>query len=251
MTDFARLSMQDTVARSINAMWERYHEPISLSDLADAAILSRFYFSRVFRSVTGTSPGRFLSAVRLHQAKALLLESSMNVTDISYDVGYNSPGTFTSRFTRSVGIAPTRYRELPGSAFEPPPTVPRQGNPSICGTLSIPATHTPLRIYVAVFGTPIPEGMPVACDIVEHSHRFSLHNVPDGVWHVRATAVKYVDVHPSPSKRRPMFVGGGPAVTVKAGRTVETHVNLREMSVFDLPVLLAIPELDSRQLAAL
>jgi hypothetical protein len=108
----------------------------------------------------------------------------------------------------------------------------------------------PLRTYVAVFGTPATEGMPVVYDVVDHNHRFSLYDVPDGVWHIRAAAVKYVDVHPRPSKRRPMFVGGAPAITVKAGQTVETHLNLREVSVFDLPVLQAIPELDCRELPA-
>ena len=96
--------MESAVERVIATMWDRYHEPLSLADMADTAIFSRFYFSRVFRSVTGTSPGRFLTAIRLYKAKNLLLQTSASVTEVSYLVGYNSPGTFSSRFTRSVGM---------------------------------------------------------------------------------------------------------------------------------------------------
>jgi len=96
--------MQAAVERAIKSMWERYDEPLTLAELADAAILSRFYFSRVFRNVTGTSPGRFLTAIRLYKAKNLLLSTSLSVTELSYRVGYNSLGTFTTRFTKSVGV---------------------------------------------------------------------------------------------------------------------------------------------------
>src|SRR3954451_12345611 len=91
-------------------MWSRYNEPLSLDEIADTPILSKFYFSRVFRSMTGTSPGRFLSAIRLFKAKHLLLQTPLSVTEIAYMVGYNSLGTFTSRFSRSVGDSPGRYR---------------------------------------------------------------------------------------------------------------------------------------------
>src|SRR5579859_5367880 len=104
--------MQAAIERAIDTMWARYHEPLSLADIADTAILSKFYFSRVFRNFTGTSPGRFLTAIRLSKAKQLLLETSLSVAEISYMVGYNSLGTFTSRFTHSVGVSPARYRAL-------------------------------------------------------------------------------------------------------------------------------------------
>ena len=78
--------MQSAVERVITNMWERYDEPLSLEEMADMAVFSRFYFSRVRRSITGTSPGRFLTAIRLYRAKNLLLETTMSVTDISYQV---------------------------------------------------------------------------------------------------------------------------------------------------------------------
>lgn len=241
--------MHDAVERAITVMWERFAEPISLTDLADAAILSRFYFSRVFRTATGTSPGRFLSAIRIHQAKSLLLDTGMSVTDISYNVGYNSQGTFTSRFSRSVGMTPTQYRDRSGAGLLRP-IVPTSGaGPAVRGAVAVPYTRTPLHIYVAAFRTPIPEGRPASCDVLEADRRrFTLRGLPDGVWYVRAAAVEYLNLDPRPSNRRPLFVSGGPSIIVRSGRSVETDVTLHPTCVFDLPLLLALPELDGCQL---
>ena len=73
--------------------------------------VSPFHFSRMFAKATGVTPGRYLTAVRLFEAKRLLLTTSLTVSDIVCSVGYSSVGTFTSRFTRAVGMTPTQYRE--------------------------------------------------------------------------------------------------------------------------------------------
>ena len=104
--------MNSPVEHAISYIWQRYSEPLSLSDIAASAILSRFHFSRVFKEATGVSPGRFLSAVRIYHAKRMLVTTSMNVTDISFAVGFNSLGSFTNHFTDSVGIAPGRFRRI-------------------------------------------------------------------------------------------------------------------------------------------
>jgi AraC-like DNA-binding protein len=57
-----------------------------------------------------------LSALRLGEAKRLLLITERSVTDICCDLGYNSLGTFTARFTQRVGLSPARLRRL-GSGF--------------------------------------------------------------------------------------------------------------------------------------
>lgn len=241
--------MQDAVHRAIETMWKHYGEPISLSDLADSAILSRFYFSRVFRQVTGTSPGRFLSAIRLHQAKGLLRESELSVTEISYQVGYNSPGTFTTRFTRSVGMSPTRYRDrarLEGFGPLPVPPGPDPRRATFVGTVRRPEVAPAGKLYVGVFGSPIPEGMPVSCDVLgPDRQRFELHGVPDGAWHIRVAGLDGTRTAPGPDPR--MLVGTCPVVTAQPGRVIELDIILRPSNVFDLPVLFALPELDGRE----
>src|SRR6266498_4177172 len=84
-------------------------EQLTVDDLARAAMFSKFHFTRIFQRVTGVSPGRFLSALRLQRAKYLLLSTSLNVADISLRVGYSSVGTFSSRFSRRVRLSPLSF----------------------------------------------------------------------------------------------------------------------------------------------
>jgi len=86
----------EAVVRALTVMRQRLGEPQSLRDLARAAYLSPFHFHRVFRSVTSVTPGRFLAAMRMAEAKRLLVETPISVTDISIAVGYSSFGTFTT-----------------------------------------------------------------------------------------------------------------------------------------------------------
>ena len=100
------------IERVIAAMQQHLDEPLSLDELAEVAVLSRYHFSRVFHNVTGLPPVQFLATLRLAEAKRLLLTSSLNVADVCFRVGYNSLGSFTVRFSRSVGVSPGRFRQL-------------------------------------------------------------------------------------------------------------------------------------------
>lgn len=245
--------MANPVERSIEAMWEHYHEPISLADLASTANLSRFHFARVFRARTGTSPGRFLAAVRLSRAKQLLQESSLSITTISYRIGYNSVGTFTSRFTASVGMSPTRYRRLSRShaGIGPPAAAaPAQGagrRNRVVGTVRLPLSETPVRIYVAAFDGVIAEGLPSSWDVLDGERtRFDLGALPDGERFIRAAAVGLRDVEQDPWRRDPLFVDGRRVEPGPDARVIELELVLRPTCVLDPPVLTALPELDSR-----
>lgn len=244
---------QLAIEQSIAAMWSRYDEPLSLDEIADTAILSKFYFSRVFRSMTGTSPGRFLSVIRLFNAKHLLLQTPLSVTEIAYMVGYNSLGTFTSRFTRSVGDSPGRYRTksrasghcLAGRSC----SVATGRTGEVTGSVVLPQGGGATRTYVGLFASPLIEGRPVACTVLDGSGCYTLRGVPSGTWYVRAAAVGVGEVDPRPWVRRPQFLGVGGEVTVPAsGRAVERHIGLRKVTILDLPVLLALPELDNWEL---
>jgi AraC-like DNA-binding protein len=93
----------------------RYRDPLGVDDLARAAGLSRAHFSREFRRHFGESPHAYLLTRRLERAAALLRTTDRSVTDICFAVGLTSVGSFTSRFTRTFGMSPTRYR----AAFPP------------------------------------------------------------------------------------------------------------------------------------
>jgi AraC-like DNA-binding protein len=238
--------MSAAVLRAINIMWEKYDQPLSLSDLADEALFSRYYFSRIFRAETGISPGRFLTTIRLFRAKNLLLETSLSVTDISYLVGYNSPGTFSSRFTLSVGMSPARYRHQAKIGFGPLAWRPLNGKSAGYVEFSalLPETELATRTYVGVFGPPC-QSAPLACTILETAGRHRLPGVPDGEWTLRAVTVSTAEPTAKPWQRRPLLLSDPVPITVRAGRTSVVPLVLRPGRSTDMPVLMAIPELDS------
>jgi AraC-like DNA-binding protein len=88
----------------------RYFEPLGVDDLARAAGLSRFHFSREFRRAFGESPHAYLLTRRLERAAALLRATDRKVADICFSVGLRSVGSFTTSFTRTYGVSPTAYR---------------------------------------------------------------------------------------------------------------------------------------------
>ncbi|WP_433528531.1 helix-turn-helix transcriptional regulator [Micromonospora sp. CA-263727] len=86
--------------------------PLPLEALARLAPFSPFYFHRLFKQATSMTPARFLAALRMAEARRLLLHSSLTVTAISAQVGYSSVGTFTTQFRRWVSLPPERFRQL-------------------------------------------------------------------------------------------------------------------------------------------
>ena len=104
------------VVRAIESMRSNLGDQLTIDDLARTAMFSKFYFCRIFQEATGVSPGRYLTALRLAEAKRLLVSTSLSVTEISNQVGYTSLGTFSSRFKSMVGDSPSFYRQRQGSA---------------------------------------------------------------------------------------------------------------------------------------
>src|ERR1043166_9194315 len=105
-------SHHEAVERVIRIMHDRLDEPLTLQEMSKIAYISPFHFNRIFRHVTGIPPNQFLYALRLETAKRLLLTTDTSVTDVCFDVGYNSLGTFIRRFTGLVGLSPSRFRSL-------------------------------------------------------------------------------------------------------------------------------------------
>ena len=82
----------------------------SLNEAAYEACLSPFHFHRLFSNTFGQTPHEFLTARRLEEAKRLLTRTDMTVTEICFELGYSSLGSFSTLFQRQVGCSPTDYR---------------------------------------------------------------------------------------------------------------------------------------------
>lgn len=233
--------VRQAVARAIVTMRENLGEGLTIDDLARAAMFSKFHFSRVFHRTTGLSPGRFLSALRLAEAKRLLLTTTVSVADISHQVGYNSVGTFSARFSSSVGVSPTAYRRVSGRPRIPEqPEGPRSGL-AVRGQVVCPATTDVSAVFVGLFPNRIVEGPPVRYAVLPGTGPYVLEDVPAGSWYVLAHALG--TAHGADTAPRP-YVGLTGTLTVRPGVTaLLTDVRLRPRLGFDPPLLLALPDL--------
>jgi AraC-like DNA-binding protein len=96
--------------RARDAMDRDYAKPLNVPALAKIAYASPAHFSRTFRQTFGETPHRYLQRRRVERAMALLVQTEVSVTDICFDVGFNSLGTFSRTFTDVVGMSPSKFR---------------------------------------------------------------------------------------------------------------------------------------------
>lgn len=83
---------------------------ITVDELASAASLSRFHFSRMFKAATGQSPSRFIGLRRLEMAKSRLTRG-VSIAQVAFDCGFSSEANFARSFRRAMGLTPGQYRD--------------------------------------------------------------------------------------------------------------------------------------------
>jgi AraC-like DNA-binding protein len=190
------------VERVIQAMRAQLAEPLSLEEMAEIACLSPFHFNRVFRSITNIPPGEFLAVQRLDAAKRLLLTTSLSVTDVCFELGYTSLGTFTTRFKQLAGMSPLQLRQLAGVLAFTTVNPRYAGYPGaqrltflrdggvygVRGSITAPGPLSGL-IFIGLFPRPIPQGRPLACTVLPAPGAFHIHPVPDGRYYLFAAAL--------------------------------------------------------------
>jgi AraC-like DNA-binding protein len=101
---FARL------CRARDYLAAHYARPVFLSEAARQACLSPFYFNRLFTQAFSQTPHEFTTRRRMEQAKKLLLAGNHSVTEICFEVGYASLGSFSTRFSSLTGLSPAAFR---------------------------------------------------------------------------------------------------------------------------------------------
>ncbi|MEV0774234.1 helix-turn-helix transcriptional regulator [Streptomyces sp. NPDC050433] len=215
------------VARVITDMHANFGEELTIDDMADTAGFSKFHFTRGFTNVTGVSPRRFLRAIRFQEAKRLLMESELNIAEISHAVGYSSVGTFSSCFKSCTGITPSTYRRLAVSRAERPgPEGDSTGVESptpLRGQVLTPSPTPADFVFLGLFPTCVPQGHPVRCAVLTRPGEFILEHVPPGTWYMLARSVSYGDGD-GYSGEPTLAVGVHGPITVTAGRCLEPAV---------------------------
>jgi AraC-like DNA-binding protein len=91
-------------------MDREYAQPLDVEALARGAHMSAGHLSRQFRLAYGESPYSYLMTRRIERAMALLRGGDLSVTEVCFEVGCTSLGTFSTRFTELVGMSPSTYR---------------------------------------------------------------------------------------------------------------------------------------------
>jgi transcriptional regulator GlxA family with amidase domain len=104
LRDLARLrTVRDRIDRE-------YAQPLDVEALARGVNMSAGHLSREFRLAYGEPPYNYLMTRRIERAMALLRRGDLSVTEVCFEVGCSSLGTFSTRFTELVGVPPSTYR---------------------------------------------------------------------------------------------------------------------------------------------
>ena len=140
LDDLARLRrVRDRIDRE-------YAQALDVEALARDAHMSAGHFSRAFKRAYGESPYSYLMTRRIERAMALLRRGDLSVTEVCFEVGCSSLGTFSTRFTELVGMPPSAYREREAEAAAGmPPCVAKQVTRPIRSQRVAAATREPAR----------------------------------------------------------------------------------------------------------
>ncbi len=98
------------IRRAKEFIHEHQAEDISLSQVAKAVNTSTFYFCKMFKKVTGINFTDYLSRVRIEKSKNLLLNPNLRVSEIAFEVGFQSLTHFNRVFKKILGQTPSDYR---------------------------------------------------------------------------------------------------------------------------------------------
>jgi AraC-like DNA-binding protein len=111
---WARAATRRELYRRIHVARDRLHaclaEPFSLAETAREAALSPYHFLRAFRAILGVTPRSYVTAERVARARRLLEQTSLSVTEVAAEVGYESLPSFVTLFRARTGLTPARYR---------------------------------------------------------------------------------------------------------------------------------------------
>ena len=244
------------VEQVIQTMRAQLSEPLSLEEMAEIACLSPFHFNRVFRSITDIPPGEFLANLRMDAAKRLLLTTTLSVTDICFDLGYTSLGTFTTRFKQLVGLAPHQLRlmseDLASASIQPllaahseMHSLTAVSSRGVSGAITAPDAFTGM-IFIGLFPKLVSQNRPVACTTITAPGPFHIGSVPDGRYYLLAAALPWsphVLTYLLPETGLLVAVSERQAL-VRGGRaSAHASLALRPLRAADPPILGVFPPL--------
>jgi AraC-like DNA-binding protein len=116
-----RVALLRAVREAHDVIDRDFAQPLSLDMLARSAGYSKFHFARAFAQAYAETPRAYLTRRRIERAKDLLRAANLTITEVCLLVGFESLGSFSSRFKLLVGKTPSEYRDDVARAGGPPP----------------------------------------------------------------------------------------------------------------------------------
>ncbi len=193
--------------------------------------------------------------MRLQRAKELILTTDLSASEVCFEVGYASLGTFTSRFTQLVGVSPGRMRRLreelsavlEGTAgVERPPIPPEPEKAGVTFRLHGDGLSGSW-IFAGLFPGGVPQRRPVVGMLLDAPGVYRLGPVPDGSYHLMAAALPRSKAPLDsllPGSTLRVGRGNGPPLLTRGGGVAGmAELEVRPSRTTDPPVLLALPAL--------
>ncbi len=115
----ARVALDSGIRHAMELISARFQGVLRLREVAAAAGLSPWHFSRSFKRRLGMSYTQYVASLRVSRAKVLLSGTALSVTEICYESGFNDLSHFERVFLRSTGASPSRYRRARRLASTP------------------------------------------------------------------------------------------------------------------------------------
>ncbi|MGL6218570.1 MAG: AraC family transcriptional regulator [Lacrimispora sphenoides] len=103
----------EAIQKTLNHIEEHLSEEIHIEELAETAVLSLFYYQRLFTRLVKTSVRDYIKLRRLAKSLPMLRDKENRIIDIAMEFGFGSHVTFTRAFKETYGITPSQYRDKP------------------------------------------------------------------------------------------------------------------------------------------
>lgn len=202
------------------------------------------HFSRQFRGEVGLSPGRYLSALRFHAAKRLLLTGSDPGVDVCAAVGFTSLTTFSRRFAQVTGVNPTAFRTLADTLSDTtlhPFALPGDSLERVTVRCHLPGNE--LRggwhVWIGWYPHPAPIGLPHSGVLCELSSEVQLPLNPGAPWLMALAVDPHCDPEAVLAPEAPL--GSVHRFPLTAAASIDLHFAPQPRTA--VPLLSALPHL--------
>jgi len=207
---------------------------------------------RVFGEMTGIPPRYFLACLRIQRAKELLLAPRASVTDVCFDVGYTSLGSFSNTFRELVGLSPETFRALPkrltvkqfaSAVWGYLASDHKVSGPLLEGTVDNPSSSRGF-IFTGTFTRGVPQGVPFSGTVMVKPGPFRIECPDLPEFYLMAVLVPFTAHLSAMVATLPVgLVASLRVFNPGSGPSPKPRLRLRPLRATDPPILLALPAL--------